>query len=190
MPEETKQLIAKADQESGRLGIKNLTQATKHLGKAKKYLADLTDQRRAHRSLWMSHLSAGIQMWEKQLEEYRKHQAALIEQAARTRTEITTTNRLIQQLSSHAAGGPAPAPTQIHTEVEDSLEDSADKEEETMRNHLQGVLRNCASALGLELEPAKVLEIPDAETGKEEEGDKKNKRPRSLEPFASTASKS
>jgi hypothetical protein len=75
MPEDTKLLIEKADQENGRLGIKSLHQATKYLGKAKKQLAEVTDQRRAHKALWMSHLSAGIQMWEKQLEGFRKRQA-------------------------------------------------------------------------------------------------------------------
>ena len=129
-------------------------------------------------------------MWEQQLDNYRKHQAALTEQASRTRAEIAATNRMIQQLSSHAAGGPAPAPIPTTAEVEDSLDDSADKEEEAMRQNLQSVLKNCASALGLDLEPAKAIDISDAELGKEEEMDKKNKRPRSLEPFASSTPKS
>ena len=79
MPEETKQFIAKTEQETGRMGIKNLHQATKHLGKVKKHLGEVTDQRRAHRSLWMAHLSSGIKLWEKQLEDFRKHQSMLTE---------------------------------------------------------------------------------------------------------------
>ena len=75
MPEDTKLLIEKSDQEIGSLGIKSLHQATKYLGKAKRHLAEVTDQRRAHKALWMSHLSAGIQMWDQQLEGFRKHQA-------------------------------------------------------------------------------------------------------------------
>ena len=189
MPEETKLLIAKADQESGRMGIKNLHQATKYLGKAKKHLTEVTDQRRSHRALWMSHISAGIQLWEKQLDDYRKHQAALTEQAARTRTEITATNRLIQQLSSQAAGGPAPSTPQTAVEVEDAAEESADKEEEIMRQHLQGVLRSCANSLGLDLEtPKTAIEVPEDDGCEGEEAEKKSKRPRSLEPFATTPS--
>ena len=190
MPEETKLLIARADQESGRLGIKNLHQATKYLGRAKKHLTEVTDQRRSHRALWMSHISAGIQLWEKQLDEYRKHQAALTEQAARTRTEITATNRLIQQLSSQAAGGPAPPSSQVNAEVEDTAEESADKEEEHLRQHLQGVLKSCASSLGLDLEPPKAIEIAEDDGLNEDDAEKKHKRPRSMEPFATPSSKS
>ena len=47
MPEDTKLLIEKADRESGRLGIKNLRQATKYLGKAKKHLAEVSEQQSA-----------------------------------------------------------------------------------------------------------------------------------------------
>lgn len=49
------------------------------------------------------------------------------------------------------------------------MEDSADKEEEAIRQHLQGVLKNCASSLGLDLEAQKAIEIPDEDFGKDEE---------------------
>lgn len=70
------------------------------------------------------------------------------------------------------------------------MEDSADKEEEAIRQHLQGVLKNCASSLGLDLEAQKAIEIPDEDFGKDEDPDKRSKRPRSLEPFASNSVKS
>jgi uncharacterized short protein YbdD (DUF466 family) len=189
MPEETKLLIERADKESGRLGIKNLHQATKYLGKAKKHLAEVTDHRRAHRALWMSHLSAGIQLWEKQLDEYRTHQALLTDQAGKARAEITATNQVIQQLSSRAAGGSqaAPAPALASTE-EDTVEDAADKEEDLLRQKLQGVLKSCANSLGLDVDSQKPIEVAEEEEEKEEED--KRKRPRALEPFAPSAMKS
>ena len=127
-------------------------------------------------------------MWEKQLEDYRKHQALLTEEAGKARSEITATNRIIQQLSSQAAGGPTITPLPAQTEAEDATEDNVDKEEENLRKQLQGILKNCASSLGLEVDFQKVVEVPDEELGHTEEGDKRPKRQRSLEPFPSPKS--
>ena len=163
-------------------------QATKYLGKAKKHPAEVTEQQRAHRSQWMAHLAAGISMWESQLKDFRKHQTLLTDQANRARTEITATNKIIQQLSSQAAGGtnppnlPAPSPT----EVEDLTEDAVDKDEDALRQKLQGVLKRCAGSLGLEILGAKPEEAME-EDEKEEAADKPPKRQRSLEPFATTS---
>lgn len=184
MPEETKQLIAKTEQETGRMGIKSLHQATKHLGKVKKHLGEVADQRRAHRSLWMAHLSSGIKLWERQLEDYRKHQATLTELAGKARSEISATSRIIQQLSSATAGG-SQAPPPLQAEAEEVPEDQVDKEEETLRKQLQGILQNCASSLGLDFEAQKFVEIQDAE-GTDEEA-QRSKRPRALEPFGPSA---
>ena len=187
MPEDTKLFLEKAEQESGRMGIKNLHQATKYLGKVKKHLGEVTEQRRSHRALWMAHLSNGIKLWEKQLEEFRRHQAMLTEQAGKASAEISATSRIIHQLSSTAAGEAAPPLPQTHTEPEDATEDQADREEEVPRKQLQGVLQSCASSLGLDMTPQKPIEIKEDEEA--EEGDKRSKRPRSLEPFPSSAKK-
>ena len=180
MPEETKQFIAKTEQETGRMGIKSLHQATKHLGKVKKHLGEVADQRRAHRSLWMAHLANGIKLWEKQLEDYRKHQATLTELAGKARSEVTATSRIIQQLSSATAGG-SQAPPPPQAEAEEAPEDQVDKEEEALRKQLQRILQNCASSLGLEFDPQKVVEIQDTEVAEDET--QRQKRPRALEPF-------
>ena len=192
MPEDTTLLIEKADRESGRLGIKNLHQATKYLGKAKKHLAEVSEQQRAHRAQWMAHLAAGIQVWAAQLRDFHKHQTLLTDQASRARTEINATNKIIQQLSSQAAGGTASAnpPVPSPTEVEDFTEDAVDKDDEAMRQKLQGVLKRCAGSLGLDVVNQKPNEMMEDEEEKEEDvPDKHPKRPRSLEPFASPASK-
>ena len=189
MPEDTKALLDKADQETGRLGIKNLHQATKHLGKAKKHLAEVMEQKRVHRSLWMTHLSNGVQMWEQQLKDFQQHQTMLTEQAGKARVEITSTSHVIQQLSS-TAGSTAPPPSApAHTETEDGVEEAADKEEEKMRKHLQGVLRNCANSLGLDLVNCKESEGLEDEENTMDEADKRAKRPRSLEPFGGSGKK-
>ena len=179
MPEDTKIFLEKTEQETGRTGIKSLHQATKYLGKVKKRLGDVTDQRRAHRNLWMNHLAKGIQLWEKQLADFRKHQALLTDQAGKARTEISAASRIIQQLSSATAGGLAP-PTPLPPETEDLTDDPTDKEEEVLRKQLQGVLQNCASSLGLDFEPSRVIEIKEEDEKVEE--DKRTKRQRSQEP--------
>ena len=179
MPEDTKIFLEKTEQETGRTGIKSLHQATKYLGKVKKHLGDVTDQRRAHRNLWMNHLAKGIQLWEKQLADFRKHQALLTDQAGKARTEISAASRIIQQLSSATAGGLAP-PTPLPPETEDLTDDPTDKEEEVLRKQLQGVLQNCASSLGLDFEPSRVIEIKEEDEKVEE--DKRTKRQRSQEP--------
>jgi len=69
-PDDVKALLEKADKEAGRLGLKNLQQAAKHLDKSKKHLKD--DQRKAHRARWLQHVTEGVKMWERQLEEYRR----------------------------------------------------------------------------------------------------------------------
>lgn len=56
-----------------------------------------------------------------------------------------------------------------------------------MRQKLQGVLKRCAGSLGLEFVSAKPNEMIEEDDGKEETVDKPPKRPRSLEPCASTS---
>lgn len=124
-------------------------------------------------------------MWEKQLEDFRRHQATLTEQAGKARSEITATNRIIQQLSNATAGGPSMPPPSASVEVEEIPEDPADKEEEVLRKQLQGVLQSCAGSLGLDVDQ-KAIEIKEDDKVDEE---KRSKRPRSLEPFAGGGSR-
>lgn len=193
MPEETKKLVEKTEKDYGRRGIKNLHQASTYLGKVKEHLGDVTDKRRAHRSLWMKHLAHGIQVWESQLEDYRKHQANLAEQAAKARCEISATSRMIQQLSCTAGGATAASavlaaaqPPTVNVDAEDTVEETVDKDEETLRQQLQNVLRSCAGSLGLEIATKKTEEPSQMEMTKPEEVDPPNKRPRSMEPFGGT----
>ena len=188
MPEDTKKLVEKTERDYGRRGIRNLHQASTYLGKVKEHLAEVQDHRTPHRSLCMKHLSTGIQMWEKQLEEYRGHQAYLAEQA-----EITATSRIIQQFS-HTAGGvaaappptiPAPPPPTIPAaETEDTAEETVDKEEDSMPQQLQSVISSCAGSLGMDIEAPKMVEVEDdGEESRQEADNASNKRPRSLEAF-------
>eukprot|EP00435_Cladocopium_sp_Y103_P069404 s750_g33.t1 len=169
--------------------VKNLYEATTHLKKSKKHLAEVADHQKAHRARWMAHLSTGIQTWEKQLFEFKRHQASLAEQAGRARHEIAAASRVIQLLGhTEADGGTVVTPTAPAVppapEQEEHVEDKVDKEEADLRAKFQIVLRNCASSPGLSLTGPEIVEVPDEAV---EEELQPQKRPRSLEPFAAPA---
>ena len=189
-PEDVQGLLDKADKEVSRLGLKNLHQAAKHLDRTKKQLKDVTDQKRSHRSTWLKHLTEGIEMWEKQLDAYRRHQALLADLANKARSEITSTSRVIQVLSSAGTGSTTPLPPMPDaTETIEAADEQVDQEEEALRSKLQTVLKACADSLGVLAEtPAKEIEIKsDTEHEEGTEGVKPSKRPRSLEPFGGGA---
>ena len=60
---------------------KELAPSDKVSWKSQKTLAEVSEQQRPHRSQWMAHLAAGIQMWEAQLKDFRKHQTLLTGQS-------------------------------------------------------------------------------------------------------------
>ena len=184
-PEDVQALLEKADQETARLGLKNLHQAAKHLDRSKKQLKDINDQRKAHRSTWLKHVTEGIQMWEKQLEEFRRHQATLTDLAGRAQSEISTTSRAIQLLGAAGSGAAMPSiPVQDTSETVDQAEETTDQEEEKLRLKLQTVLKACASSLGIAaVSPTQIDIKSDEEKEVGQKDEKPPKRPRSLEPF-------
>ena len=187
-PEDVKSLLERADKEANRLGLKNLHQAAKHLDRSKKQLKEVNDQRKAHRSTWLKHVTEGIQIWEKQLDEYRRHQAMLTELAGRAQTEIATTSKAIQLLGAAGTGSALPS-AQIPEAVDasESTEDTTDQEEEKLRAKLQDVLKSCAGSLGLssDIPVPRIEEVPSDEESTNES--KPPKRQRSLEPFGGRA---
>ena len=191
-PDDVKALLEKADKEAGRLGLKNLQQAAKHLDKAKKHLKEVNDQRKAHRARWLQHVTEGVTMWERQLEEYRRHQATLTDLATRTQTEISTTSRTIQILGAAGTGSALPAIPVPEAPDTIDLEDT-DQEEEQLRQKLQTILRSCAHSLGIspDVPPQHAEGLPDAAgKGDEKQEEKPPKRQRSLEPFGAPATPS
>ena len=148
---------------------------------------EVNDQKKAHRAMWLKHITEGIQVWERQLEEYRRHQAMLTDLARRATTEISSTSRAIQLLGAAGTGTALPSiPAPEAAETLEQGDESADQEEDQLRQKLQAILRSCASSLGVNPEGGvpPLDTKPEAESmedGKSEE--KTSKRPRSLEPF-------
>ena len=187
VPEDVQVMLDRADKESGRLGLKNLHQAAKHLDRAKKQLKEVTDQKIAHRTMWIQHLTEGIKMWENQLDSYRRHQATLTELATKAQKEVTSTSRIIQLLGAAGTGSSAaPIPPPEPIEATETAEEGANPEEEKLRTALQTVLKACASSLGLQpeaLQGAQAVEIQSDGENKDKEDEQNKKRQRSLEPF-------
>lgn len=185
VPEDVQAMLDKADKETGRLGLKNLHQAAKHMDRAKKQLKEVNDQKKAHRAMWLKHLTEGIKLWESQLDAYRRHQAILADLATKAQTEITTTSRVIQVLGAAGTGSSLPQlppPDAADTAAETTEE--ANAEEEKLRTSLQNVLKACANSLGIASDAPALPQQINSDEEKEDE-EKNKKRQRSLEPFPS-----
>eukprot|EP00435_Cladocopium_sp_Y103_P055128 s641_g18.t1 len=176
MPADTKALIEKAERDAGQRGIKNLYEATTHLKKSKKHLAEVSEHQKAHRAMWMSHVSTGLQQWETQLKQYKRHQAALTEQATKAKQEIAAASRMIQILGSTAAEGGATSTTAVPAAppVAEPEDAGDNKEEEEMKTKMQIILRNCIGSLGLDLGST---DLGTMELSDEDEENNKDKQP-------------
>ena len=94
----------------------------------------------------------------------------------------STIQSLTAKVSEATLAAMPPIPLTTATEDADG-----DKEEEKLHGQLQNVLKSCAESLGInvaQIGQAAATPIADVEEiDGGEEGDKSNKRPRSLEPF-------
>ena len=190
IPQDTKDLIQKLEQEIEKLEkenskatTKNLHTATTSLGKAQKALTETLEAKRAHRQRWTSHVTDAAKVWETQLHEYRQQQSAFQEIIAKSRRDIENARNVIQVLSAKATQATLasiPPITPISAETED-LTGDGEQETEAVQQQLQQTLLNCATSLGVELTATK--NAPMETEQEEEDPDKSKKRLRSLEPF-------
>ena len=181
-PADVQAFLEKADKEYSRNNIKSLQAATKSLDHAQKALRDAVNAKKDHRLQWTKHVGEGIKIWEAQLDSYRVHQATLSEHAARARSEIETSRRILKEVSENTVKeGNLSIPQPIQEETEDANTDTVvDLEEQRLRDQLQGVLNACAGSLGLQVAAAdqQVQEVSDDD---KDQGPH-NKRQRSVEP--------
>lgn len=172
MPEALREILERNEQERDKMHIKALHAATTSLGKAKRTLAEVADARRSHRVAWMKHLNESIQIWEKQLADFRKQQAVFQEQAMTATEEASRAKRTIHNLNT---GGKGDVP--VSDEEELSPEATPDQEEEKLRGQLSVIYKAFAGSLGAVVPPLAVATtIPDDSDSDlvEKEG---NKRP-------------
>lgn len=147
MPDAVKELLEKTEQESAKALCKSLHQATASLGKARKALQEVTETRKQHRQRWTQHMTESIELWEKQLDEFRRVQANLQDQAVKANAEITQSRRSIAQLNST---NKAEAAQQMEEIVEETTDLGPDNEGEMLKQRLLSLFQSCAAAVGLD----------------------------------------
>eukprot|EP00438_Fugacium_kawagutii_P008109 Skav222130 [mRNA] locus=scaffold1181:829571:832257:+ [translate_table: standard] len=174
MPESVREILERSEQEKDRLHIKSLHVATTALGKAKRSLGEVAEARRSHRMAWTKHLSESVQLWEKQLADFRKQQAAYQEQATAATDEVNKAKKTIHNLNTGGKGEVILS----DDEQEPVPELTADQEEEKLCAQLATIYKAIASSLGVDVttfeRPKDALH--DTDSGLEDE-DKGAKRP-------------
>eukprot|EP00438_Fugacium_kawagutii_P013819 Skav210610 [mRNA] locus=scaffold234:180071:181111:- [translate_table: standard] len=147
MPSHVKELVSKTEEEGEKMLTKRLHKAAADFGKARKQLGEISEARKTHRLRWLRHMKESITVWEGQLEEYRKVQANLQAQAARSNTEIATARKTIAQLNATGKITDLPALEELD---EREAENVVDAEEQELRQKVSQLLASCAAAAGAE----------------------------------------
>ena len=190
MPTEVKASVEKAQATLRKSVIKGLQSATKDLDNASKRLNDAIQARQKHRSQWLQHLEESVQLWQTQLNSYKKRQQELQEEAKQAQKDVHAARQAINDQNAQAGatgkGKATPAPLATEDVVLD-LTDDAEAEEESMKKKLQFLLQRSAHAAGVEsgsgsqrLDSSGAA-MEDISSG-EELMNSKPKRPRSVEP--------
>ena len=107
MPPEVKELVEKHESSGTRQITKDLHSATTLLGRAQRALKDAQQQRQTHRNAWLAHLTESMQLWEGQLEEFKRRQMALREAEQKASQDIASARSTIQQLNQTSGTGQA-----------------------------------------------------------------------------------
>lgn len=107
MPPEVKELVEKHESSGTRQITKDLHSATTMLGRAQRALKDAQQQRQTHRNAWLAHLTESMQLWESQLEEFKRRQMALREAEQKASQDIASARSTIQQLNQTSGTGQA-----------------------------------------------------------------------------------
>ena len=147
MPQEVKATVEKAQATQRKSVIKGLHSATKELDRASQRLSDAINEKKKHRNQWMQHLEESVQLWQTQLESYKKRQAELRDEARQAQKDVLAARQSINE--QNAKSKPASLPATATNEVLD-LTGEADAEEEDLQKKLQSILEQCAGTVGAE----------------------------------------
>ena len=178
-PEEIQRAVEKAEKTSSKALSKDLNKASNQVGKAARQLANIKDARASHRQNWLKHLKDSVESWQKQLQVFKDQQKEYGEQMMKAQQELTASRRHLQNLNKQAAATGTPLSTvagdapQEPTDLEASA--AFEAEAQALVQQVQESLQQSIEAASKENDP---MEIPS-----DEEGDRRTKRPRSMEPF-------
>jgi len=178
-PEEIQRAVEKAEKTSSKALSKDLNKASNQVGKAARQLSNVKEARAAHRQNWLKHLRDSVESWQKQLQVFKDQQKEYGDQMLKAQQELTSSRRHLQNLNRQAAASGTPMSTmagdaqQETTDVEASA--AFEAEAQALVQQVQESLQQSIEAASKENE---TMEIPS-----DEEGDRKSKRQRSMEPF-------
>ena len=180
-PEDIQKAVEKADKATTKVLTTDLNKASKQVGKAARQLATVKDARTFHRQNWLKHLRDSVVSWQKQLQLFKDQQKEYSSQLEKPQQELTSARRHLQNLNKQAAAIGAPISSETgETNVEPNDVDSSAFEAEA-----QALVAQVQESLQQSIAAASHVELQ--EVTSDEEMDRKNKRPRSMEPFGGTS---
>ena len=174
MPTNVREILEKIEVADARQVTKDLHTATTALGKARRSHQEAADSKKLLRTTWMRHLEESARSWANQLEHFRASMATLHDQEAKALQEVSTAQKLIQQLNVQGGMDQALEEQPSAEPVENT---AMDAEEEKLRKRVHNTMKMCLGALGND-----VHEISDED--KDKDAENPSKRARSADPPA------
>lgn len=151
MPAHVKSFVERTQAEQRVTIIHGLHTATTDLDKASQRLNEAIQAKQKHRNQWIQHLEESVQLWQSQLDSYKKKQQELKEIAKQAQKDVQSARAAIHERNSQVGSGgktkPPPAPPLPQEEVLD-LTAEDDEEEEALKRKLQRLLERSAASVG------------------------------------------
>jgi hypothetical protein len=178
-PEDIQKAVEKAEKASSKALSKDLNKASNQVGKAARQLTNIKEARDSHRQNWLKHLKDSVASWQKQLQVFKDQQQEYGEQMLKAQQELTSSRSHLQNLNKQAAAtGPPVSTVSGDSQPEPTdLENSAAFEMEAQAL-VQQVQESLQQSIAAAATPNETMEIQS-----DEDGDRRSKRPRSMEPF-------
>jgi predicted nucleic acid-binding Zn-ribbon protein len=180
-PEDIQKAVDKSEKATTKVLTTDLNKASKQVGKAARQLSTVKDARALHRQNWLKHLRDSVASWQKQLQLFKDQQKEYGDQLAKAQQELNSARRHLQHLNKQAAEIGAPTSTETgETTTHPADMDNCpnfEAEAHALAQQVQESLQQSIAAAAAEREAVDLMSEED------EEADRKNKRPRSMEPF-------
>ena len=181
-PKDIQKAVDKSEKATTKVLTTDLNKASKQVGKAARQLSTVRDARALHRQNWLKHLRDSVASWQKQLQLFKDQQKEYADQLTKAKQELNSARRHLQHLNKQAAEIGAPTSTEAgetaanHAELDSCPNFEA--EAQALVLQVQESLQESIAAVSAD----KAVELMSED--EEDETDRKNKRPRSMEPFA------
>lgn len=183
MPANIRRVVEKLDPNSGRQLTASMNKATKDLEKARNNLRQLSEAKTKHRTQCMNHMESLMETLSKQVEAFETQQRSYDDKVKSTQRDIQVTRRELRRLTAQAAADHATEVTEPILEEDEQTDNVVDVEEDALRSQVHDLLAKC---LG-QADKSKVVEIDSDKENMDTSTERGNKRPRSAEPFGSSA---